>query len=67
VLVIASRMIVANGKTTPDIVILKVPNPNPKISPFIEKSTVLRLRYPNIIKSKKPSIDIESIGLKNKF
>jgi hypothetical protein len=50
----------------PDIEILKTPKPKPKISPFIENSAVLVFKYPNIIKSIKPSIDIDNIELKNK-
>ena len=55
------------GKINPDINKLKIPKLNPIISPFIDNYAVMILRYPKIIKSKKPSIDICNIGLKNKF
>ena len=64
---INKRIIIATGNINPDIKVLKVPKANPKISPFIENSAVLMLRNPNIIKSIKPSIDIDNIGLKNKL
>ena len=65
--IIIKRMIIATGNINPDIEVLKMPNPNPRISPFFENSAVLMLRNPKIIKSIKPSIDIYNIGLKNKL
>ena len=38
-----------------------------KNSPLVVNSAVLILRYPKIMKSKNPSIDIDRIGLKDKF
>ena len=55
------------GNINPEANRLKVPKLNPKNSPLVVNSAVLILRYPNIIKSKKPSIDIDRIGLKDKF
>ena len=46
---------------------LNTPKLNPKISPFVVNSAVFKLRYPKIMKSKNPSIDIDRIGLKDKF
>ena len=60
------RIITTIGKINPDIKRLNIPILKPKISPSFENSGVLMLRYPNIIKSIKPSIDIYNIGLKNK-
>ena len=55
------------GNISPEANRLKVPKLNPKNSPLVVNSAVFMLRYPNIIKSKKPSIDIDRIGLKDKF
>ena len=55
------------GNINPEANRLKVPKLNPKNSPLVVNSAVFMLRYPKIIKSKKPSIDIDRIGLKDKF
>ena len=55
------------GTISPAVNRLIVPKLNPKNSPLVVNSAVFMFRYPNIIKSKKPSIDIESIGLIDKF
>ena len=55
------------GNINPEANRLKVPKLNPKNSPLVVNSAVFMFRYPNIIKSKKPSIEIESIGLIDKF
>ena len=41
------------------------PNKNPKISPFKVNSLVIVFKYPNIMNSISPSIDIDKIVLKN--
>lgn len=58
-------MIKTNGRITPDIDNENTPNPNPKNSPFIVNYAVIVFKYPKIMKSINPSIDIESIVLKN--
>ncbi len=60
-------IIKVKGNITPAVNRLKVPKLNPKNSPFVVNSAVFMLRYPKIIKSKKPSIDIDRIGLIDKF
>ena len=55
------------GNINPEANRLKVPKLNPKNSPLVVNSAVFMFRYPKIIKSKKPSIDIDSIGLIDKF
>ena len=55
------------GNINPEANRLKVPKIIPKNSPLVVNSAVFMLRYPKIIKSKKPSIDIDRIGLNDKF
>ncbi len=55
------------GNIIPAVNRQNIPKLNPKNSPFFVNSAVFMFRYPKIIKSKKPSIDIESIGLIDKF
>ena len=60
-------MIIYIGNITPETNNVKIPKLNPKISPFVLNYAVIMFRYPNIMKSKNPSIDIDSIGSKDKF
>ncbi len=55
------------GNINPEANRLNIPKLNPKYSPFVVNSAVFMLRYPKIMKSKKPSTDIDRIGLKEKF
>ncbi len=55
------------GNINPEANRLNIPKLNPKNSPLVVNSAVFIFRYPKIIKSKKPSIDIYRIGLKDKF
>ena len=55
------------GNINPEANRLNIPKLNPKNSPFNVNSAVIIFRYPKIMKSKKPSIDIDRIGLKDKF
>ena len=55
--------IIVKGNINPEDIRLNIPNPSPKISPLRFNSTVFKLRYPKIMKSKKPSIEIYKIGL----
>ena len=55
---------VNKGSKNPEVNRLKIPKINPNISPLRFNENVFMLRYPKIIKSKKPSTDIEIMGLK---
>jgi len=55
-------IIIVIGNIMPDIIRLNVPNMIPNISPLRLNTAVFMLRYPKIMKSKKPSTDIERIG-----
>ncbi len=55
------------GNIIPAVNRQNIPKLNPKNSPLVVNSAVFMLRYPKIIKSKKPSTDIDRIGLIDKF
>ncbi len=53
------------GNINPEADRLNIPKLNPKNSPLVVNSTVFMLRYPKIMKSKNPSIDIDRIEFKD--
>ena len=59
------RKINTKGRINPAMYKENVPNTNPKISPFKVFCLVIVFKYPNIINSINPSIDIYNIVLKN--
>jgi hypothetical protein len=59
------RKINTKGRINPAMYKENVPNTNPIISPFIVFCLVIVFKYPNIINSINPSIDIYNIVLKN--